>query len=65
MNNMIVTINNQDYVVTDMIEIGKGMDKVYKYNVFTLDYKHIVTIVAENFEDFTNKLTKYLNNEMV
>ena len=48
-----------------MIEIGKGMDKVYKYNVFTLDYKHIVTIVAENFEDFTNKLTKYFNNEGV
>lgn len=65
MNNMIVTINNKDYVVTDMIEIGKNMDKVYKYNVFTLDYKHIVTIVAENFENFINKLTKHFNNEMV
>ena len=32
MNNMIVTINNQDYVVTDMIEMGKNMDKVYKWN---------------------------------
>lgn len=65
MNNMIVTINDKDYVVTDMIEIGKNMDKICKYNVFTLDYKHIVTIVAENFDDFINKLTKYFNNEMV
>ena len=65
MNNMIVTINNKDYVVTDMIEIGKDKVKTYKYNVFTLDYKHMTTIVANDIEDFKNKLTKYLQNEMV
>lgn len=65
MNNMIVTINNKDYVVTDMIEIGKDKVKTYKYNVFTLDYKRITTIVANDIEDFKNKLTKYLQNEMV
>lgn len=64
MNNMIVTINNKDYVVTDMIEIGKDKVKTYKYNVFTLDYKRITTIVANDIEDFKNKLTKYLQNEM-
>lgn len=65
MNNMIVTINNKDYVVTDMIEIGKDKVKTYKYNVFTLDYKRITTIVANDIEDFKNKLTRYLQNEMV
>ena len=62
---MNVTINNKNYVVTNMIEISKNMNNIYKYNVFTLDYKHIVTIVAENFKDFINKLTKYFDNEMV
>lgn len=64
MSNMIVTINNKDYVVTDMIEIGKDKVKTYKYNVFTLNYKRITTIVANDIEDFKNKLTKYLQNEM-
>ena len=64
MNNKIINLNGKDYIVTDMIVIDKGF-KTFKYNIFDLKYKHVVTIDAENEIEFLEKFNNYLKENKI